>query len=119
MNIIHRTTDAESIDVIEMYGEIVMANSPSIREQIQEIINRGKGQVLIDLKDVNFMDSSGLSVLVSALKTIRLKNGNLALLKLSPEVKTLIELTRLHQIFDIFEEENLAVERLRDLAKDK
>jgi anti-sigma B factor antagonist len=71
----------------------------------------------MDLKNVDFIDSSGLSVLVSALKTMRLKNGYLALLNLSSEVKTLVELTRLHQIFDIFEEEELAIERLEDLSK--
>jgi anti-anti-sigma factor len=73
MNIIHRTTDAESIDVIEMYGEIVMANSPSIREQIQEIINRGKGQVIIDLKDVNFMELDAARNLLRAAGAIKVK----------------------------------------------
>lgn len=110
MQINHRTFN--SIDIVAISGQLVMANSNDIRQQINQIIEKGNGQLLLDLSSLHFIDSSGLSVLVSALKATRLKRGNIALLKPMPEVRSLIELTRMHQIFDIFEDENTALNHL-------
>lgn len=107
MNIAHRNVD--SIDIVAISGELVMANSPDARQQLHKLIDNGNGNLILDLSNLNFVDSSGLSVLVSALKATRTKQGQIALLKPMPEVRSLIELTRLHQIFDIFEDEATAL----------
>ena len=58
--------------------------------------------MVIDLKDVLFIDSSGLGVLVSGYKNASTKHGTLKLSSLQSQVKSMFELTRLHRVFDIF-----------------
>ena len=111
MVVTHRTVDG--IDVIALAGRLVMADVPQVRQRLLETVERGGGKLILDLAEVGFMDSSGLSVLVSTFKAARLKNGEVVLLHPSPTVRSLIELTRLQQIFSIFDDENMALNRLR------
>ncbi|MFO1425210.1 MAG: STAS domain-containing protein [Candidatus Competibacteraceae bacterium] len=107
----HRNVDG--IDVVALSGRLVMTNAPQVRQELLAIVEAGSGKLALDLGGVGFMDSSGLSVLVSAFKAARLKNGEIALLKLAPTVRSLIELTRLQQVFPIFDDEAAALARLR------
>ena len=111
MILTHRTI--EDIDIAALSGRLVMADVPQVRQKLLEIIEQGSGKLILDLAQVGFMDSSGLSVLVSAFKAARAKNGDVALLYLSPTVRSLIELTRLQQVFPIFDDEAAALARLR------
>jgi anti-sigma B factor antagonist len=110
MLITHRNSDA--IDIVELEGRLVMADAPEARQQLKTIIEQGQGKLIVDLKGVGFMDSSGLSVLISAYKAMRVKQGNMVLLHLSPPVQSLIELTRLQQVFEIFSDEPAAIAHL-------
>ena len=111
MILTHRTI--EGIDIVALAGRLVMADVPEVRQKLLTTVEQGGGKLILDLAQVGFMDSSGLSVLVSALKATRAKGGDIALLHLSPNVRSLIELTRLQQIFPIFDDEEAALTRLR------
>jgi len=101
------------IEVIEFSGNLDAVLAPEAREEIKKIIGEGKSKLIFDLSRVTFLDSSGLSVFVSALKTARTDGGDVALLKLPPNIRALIELMRLHYVFDIFDDENAAITKLR------
>ena len=111
MILTHRTI--EGIDIVALAGRLVMADVPEVRQKLLTTVEQGSGKLILNLAEVGFMDSSGLSVLVSALKATRAKGGDIALLHLSPNVRSLIELTRLQQIFPIFDDEAAALTRLR------
>ncbi len=111
MLVMHRTV--EGIDIAALSGRLVMADVVEVRQQLLAIIEQGSGKLILDLAEVSFMDSSGLSVLVSAFKAARAKHGDIVLLKLTPRVLALIELTRLQQVFAIFDDEAPALARLR------
>ncbi|MBL8251796.1 MAG: STAS domain-containing protein [Candidatus Competibacter sp.] len=111
MVVTHRTV--EGIDVIALSGRLMMADVPQVRQRLLEVVEKGGGKLVLDLAEVGFMDSSGLSVLVSVFKAARLKGGEVVLLRPNPTVRSLIELTRLQQIFSIFDEEAAALARLR------
>ncbi|MEY3760254.1 MAG: hypothetical protein RIR39_1745 [Pseudomonadota bacterium] len=64
------------------------------------MIDEGQGKLVIDMEKVSFIDSSACAVLISAFKGMQLKSGRLVLVT-SSEVQSLIELTRLHTIFEI------------------
>ncbi|MEZ5584696.1 MAG: STAS domain-containing protein [Candidatus Competibacteraceae bacterium] len=72
MLITHRSIGA--IDIVELEGRLVMADAPEARQQLKSIIEQGQGKLIVDLKGVGFMDSSGLSVLISAYKAMRAPN---------------------------------------------
>ena len=77
-------------------------NSEELKIELHRLFENGTKDLIIDLKDVHFIDSSGLGVLVSGYKSASIKHGTLKLSNLQFQVKSLFELTRLHRVFDIF-----------------
>lgn len=96
--------------VISFPEKLVMANSDDVGQQLTALINEGVTRLVIDLQPVQFMDSSGLAVLVSAWKKVKPAGGKVVLVYPAPSVRALLELTRLHEIFDIYEDLDAAQE---------
>jgi len=92
----------QGLDIISIAGRFVMADAPEAREKLKSIIELGAGQLMVDLSGVTFIDTSGLSVLISAYKLIRARNGRMVLCGIPGNVRTLLELTRLNEIFESF-----------------
>ena len=88
------------IDIVELSGRFIMADTVEVRERLNVLISEGSGELIIDLEKVTFIDSSACAVLISAFKNMQIKSGRLVLVT-SPVVQSLIELTRLHTIFEI------------------
>lgn len=89
-----------------------MTNSPDVRTRTLSIIDEGDANLIIDLDHLTFMDSSGFAVLVSAYKSLRAREGRLALSNASPEIMSLIELTRLNEILEIYPDTQSAITAL-------
>ena len=90
----------DDIDIVELSGRFIMADTPEVRERLKSLIDEGSGKLIIDMEKVTFIDSSACAVLISAFKNIQIKSGRLVLVT-SPVVQSLIELTRPHTIFEI------------------
>jgi anti-sigma B factor antagonist len=104
------------VELVSLPERLVMANAQEARAALKRLIVGGRHRLVLDLQPVDFIDSSGLSVLISALKELKPCNGSIVLLKPSDGVRALIELTRLHQVFAIYEDRDAA---LHSLAADK
>ncbi len=85
--------------------------SADFKGKMIDCINEGHNNIALDLSDVDFIDSSGLGAMISALKTIG-NDGNLVLFGLKETVKSLFRLTRMDRIFKIVESEDEAVKSL-------
>lgn len=93
----------DSATLLELGEERLDAhNSGDLKNEMLSLFEDGKNQLVIDLKDVRFIDSSGLGALVSGYKNASARNGNLKLCSLQPQVKSMFELTRLHRVFEIY-----------------
>jgi len=92
--------------VIRLQGRLDARAVEEIKAEFQEVTN---SHVLLNLADVSFIDSSGLGLVVSTFRRIRENEGDLSLCALSPQVRTIFELTRLHRVFDIYATEELAL----------
>ena len=101
-----------NVDVVKLPQRLVMGNAPTVRKDLLEMIATGHRHLVLDLGEVAFVDSSGLSVLVSALKAAHKNTGSVVLLNLTDDVRALIELTRMHEVFQIFADEAAAIEQL-------
>lgn len=99
-------------DVVEMPERLDAATAPELRQAIAELQARGRHRLVLDLHRVQFCDSSGLSVLVTALKASRAAGGDTVLLRLTPAAQRVIRITQLHQAFAIFDDEAAAVAAL-------
>lgn len=100
------------VEIVALPRRLVMANAAEIRSAINTLVDSGRHRLILDLGGVEFVDSSGLSILITALKSVQPHAGNVVLLSPSETVRSLIELTRLHQVFEIFEDRGAAVQRL-------
>lgn len=102
--------EKESAVLIEVKEERLDAhNSSELKTQMLTLFDEGKNNIVIDLQDVRFVDSSGLGSLVSGFKNASARNGNLKLSGLQPQVKSMFELTRLHRVFEIFPDSDEAL----------
>jgi anti-sigma B factor antagonist len=98
-----KTEKKNDVMVINVKEERLDAhNSGELKIEMQKLFEEGNKNILVDLKEVRFIDSSGLGALVSGFKNAISHHGNLKLSTLQPQVKSMFELTRLHRVFEIF-----------------
>jgi anti-sigma B factor antagonist len=98
-----KTELTEGITVLFVREDRLDANnSEELKMELRRLFESGAKDVVIDLKEVLFIDSSGLGVLVSGYKNASVMHGSLKLSNLQFQVKSMFELTRLHRVFDIF-----------------
>jgi anti-sigma B factor antagonist len=98
------------VTVVGISGRIVLGDeSAALRDLIAELLSKGDRKIVLDLADVNYIDSSGLGALVSSFATVRRQGGELKLVKLSDKVDDLMEVTRLYTVFDIADNEEEAI----------
>jgi anti-sigma B factor antagonist len=101
-----------AVEVIGLPQRLTMSDAGEYRHAIRDIVDSGCKLIALDMSRVDFVDSSGLSVLVSAYKAARNADGDAALFGLQPQVRALVELTRLHHIFEVFADKTSAVNHL-------
>jgi len=101
--------DRNGCSICVISGEVDINTAPQIKKFFDRIMQDKKKKVLINFKDVSYIDSSGLATLVELLKNIRSYGGTLKLSNLSSKIKSLFEITKLEKLFDIVEEEEEAI----------
>ncbi|HYZ94052.1 MAG TPA: STAS domain-containing protein [Actinomycetota bacterium] len=87
--------------VVHLQGEVDLASAPQLRRGIYDLIDQGNHRIAIDLTGVEFMDSTGLGVLIGALKRLREAGGAMVLAGIRPAVGRVLEITGLDRIFTI------------------
>lgn len=103
MNLQIEVTDAGGLSVIvAITGELDLYTAPKLRERLDELILSGRAVVVIDLEKLDFMDSSGINVLVGSLKRLRASGGELRLVCTQPRLLKLFEITGLLSSFAIY-----------------
>lgn len=101
--------EINGIDVVSLPERLIMANASDARTALKKILDQGKGCMVIDLSNTNYMDSSGLAAIVSALQTARTKDGDVYLSHMNDTLRALFELTQLHKICQIYDDTDSAV----------
>jgi len=87
--------------VVTGLQELVAGNASQMRDAIRAELKPAHTVLDLDLSTVTFLDSSGLGTLISLHKTMRTQNGTVRLIKPTPNVHQILELTRLHRVFEI------------------
>ena len=93
---------SERCVVLEVGGELDLATGPELQGRLTDLIDSGVCEVVLDLTEVSFLDSSGLSVLVMAMKRLRAGGGTLRLAGCQSQVQTILELTALSRVFPLY-----------------
>ena len=102
--------DAGSVTVVDIGGRITLGEgSALLRKTIRELLEESRTKILLNLADVNYIDSSGIGELVTAFTTVKKSGGDLKLLHLTKRVHDILQITRLFTVFDVQTEETAAV----------
>ena len=100
----------DGTSILKITGDVDLYSSPQVRKQVLSLISKKNKNLLVDLADVNYMDSSGVATLVEALQLTKKSGGKLKLFSLGTTVKDVFELSRLDKVFDICDNEQQALE---------
>ncbi len=102
--------DSGNVSIIELKGKITIGSGDvQLRDTITKILESGKHNSLVDMKDVTAIDSSGIGELVGCYTTVTNKGGRLRLLHLPPKIQDVLTVTQLITVFDVYETEPEAV----------
>jgi anti-sigma B factor antagonist len=108
----------ETTAVIRVAGEIHATTAPEFSERLNSVIADGKTAVVLDLTGVEFIDSTGLSVLLNGLRRVTRARGSMVVACANPTVLRLFEITKLDSTFEILATCDEAIERLRQATAD-
>jgi anti-sigma B factor antagonist len=102
--------EVDGVTVLDLSGRITLGEgSVQLRDAIRDLIGKGQKNILLNLGDVSYIDSSGLGELVSAYTTSKNQGASLKLLKLTKKVHDVLQLTKLYTVFDIYDDEASAI----------
>lgn len=94
----------EGVLVLDIRGRIILGpETQSVRAGVRAALDAGHRRIVIDLGGVDYIDSSGLSTLVAAYTSTRSAGGELKLLHLTKQVRSLLQITRLSTVFDVYD----------------
>ena len=95
--------------VVVVAGEIDIFTAPKLREQLMDVVSRGHHNLVLDIDGVEFLDSTGLGVLVGGLKRVRARDGTLRLVCRQEQTLKLFRMTGLTKIFAIYSSVDAAI----------
>jgi anti-sigma B factor antagonist len=108
------TRQVEGVTILDLSGRITLGEaSVVVRDVINNLMSNGNKKILLNLADVNYIDSSGIGVLVSSFTSVRSHGGELKLVNTSKRIRDLLQITKLYSLFDIKDDEATAVASFR------
>jgi len=106
----HSTSEQAGITVITLSGKIMGGpEAGEINDQIHAQIDRGSKKLIIDLREVEWMNSSGLGILIGAITTLKNNGGDLSLVHVSDRILNLLKITKLKEVFTIHPDVETAI----------
>lgn len=114
MSAVIKSRQLDDVVILDISGRITLGDGTiTLRETLQKLLNRGERKVLMNLEDVDYVDSAGLGELITAFTTVRAHGGQLKLLKLTHRIHDLLQITKLLTVFDSFDNETEAIKSMR------
>ena len=104
------TRDVSGVTIVDLSGKITLGEGGvTLREEVRKLLAAGSKKILLNLAEVNYIDSSGLGELVSAYTAVKNAGGELKLINLTSKVRDLLVITKLVTVFDVKDDEASAV----------
>jgi anti-sigma B factor antagonist len=104
------TRQVDGVTIVDCSGRITLGEgSVTLRETVDQLLSKNQKKILLNLGDVNYIDSSGIGELVRAFTTVRKQGGDLKLLNLTKKVHDLLQITKLYTVFDVRDDEAAAI----------
>ena len=98
------------VTILDLRGRLVLDDGDLLfRDRVNELVGKGRKKLVVNLRDVTYIDSCGIGVLISKLVSVRNKGGDLKLVQLSPRSHRVFDICRLDNVFEVFESEDEAI----------
>jgi len=105
------TRKIEGVNIIDLSGRITIGEGTVVlRDAVRNLLQKHEKNILLNLADVSYIDSSGIGELVSSFTTLSSQGGKLKLLKLTKKVHDLLSITKLLTVFEVFNNEAKAIQ---------
>jgi anti-sigma B factor antagonist len=98
------------VTLIDIKGSLTLDEGSALGEMVHELVARGQKKLVLNLRDVAYLDSSGIAQLVSSFATVKRNGGQLKILHLSKKVQDLLSVTSLYKIFEEYSDEQAALD---------
>jgi anti-sigma B factor antagonist len=106
--------DAGPVTVVDFSGRITLGDgSALLRKTLRDLLEERRTRILLNLGDVDYIDSSGIGELVSGYTSVKNRGGELKLLNLTKKVHDLLQITKLYTVFEVHSDEHAAVRSFR------
>lgn len=102
-NLLLETSDAGDWTIVQATGEVDLYTAPRLKQRVADLAAEGRARVAIDLEAVDFLDSTGLGVLIGGLKRCREAGGDLALVAPQEPVRKVLTITGLDRVFPTYD----------------
>jgi anti-sigma B factor antagonist len=94
------------VSILDLTGKVVLGEGDmQVKERIKDLLADGQRRILLNLAEVNYIDSAGLGALISGYTTVRREGGSLKLVNLTKRIHDLLAITKLITVFETFENE--------------
>ena len=104
------TREVDGVTILDISGRITLGDETGmLRDTVRDLLSKGKKKIVLNLAEVNYIDSTGVGELVGSLMSVRNRGGDLKLMNLTQKVKDVVNVTKLYTVFDIKEDEFTAV----------
>jgi anti-sigma B factor antagonist len=105
-----KTRRVGNVAIVDLSGKITLGeNTGILRDELRSLMSQGSKNIVLNMKDVSYVDSAGLGELVGAYTTATNQGGAVKLLHMQGKMKDLMQITKLHTIFPAFEDEQQAL----------
>ncbi len=105
------TREREEVRILDLVGRLALGEgAKALYTAVRSELDSGQKWILLNLSQTTFLDSTGLAVLVSCLTSARTRDGTFKLLRPSPKVNDVLQITQVDKLFEIFQDENRAVQ---------
>lgn len=102
--------DVGDVRILDLAGKITIgAGDVELRRLVEEALAAGKTRILVNLKDVTHIDSSGIGELVACYTSVKRRGGSMKLENLPPKINDILQVTQLITVFDVFDNEAEAI----------
>ena len=110
MSISIDSREVNKVTILDIHGRLVLGPEiGALRSAVRGLVSEGKKKIILNLVDVDYLDSSGVGELVGSFTTVRNAGGELKLMNLTQKVHDVLHVTKLYTVFDIKDDEFTAV----------
>ncbi len=105
--------DVDDVTVLDLQGRLVLDETELFRRRVDDLVQKNRLKVLLNLKDVTYIDSAGVGMMVGKYLSLRRNGGDVKLLHLSPRSHRVMTITKLLTVFEAFDSEDTAIASFR------